>query len=59
MRIKIQQTSTDVFFESNFVGVKKLFALIYPNQNDSVKRFNGKKYYLAKGVIKNYIVITN
>ena len=47
------------FFESNFAGVKKLFALIYPNQNDSVKRFNGKKYYLAKGVIKNYIVITN
>ena len=42
MRIKIQQTSTDVFFESNFVGIKKLFALIYPNQNDSLKDLMAK-----------------
>ena len=45
------------FLVSNFLGVKRLFVLIYPNQNDSVKRFNIKRYYLPKGIIKNYNVI--
>ena len=40
--------------ESNFVGVNRLFVLIYRNQNDNVKRFNAKKYYLRRGIIKNY-----
>ena len=31
------------FTELNFVWVNRL--LIYPNQDDSVIRFNGKKYY--------------
>ena len=26
---------------ANFIGVNRLFVLIYPNQNNSVKRFNG------------------
>ena len=39
--------------ESNFVGVNRLFVLIYRNQNDNVKRFNAKKYYLRRGIIKN------
>ena len=36
-----------------------MFVLIYPNQIDSVKRFNVKKYYLLKGIIKNYNLIIN
>ena len=34
-----------------------MFAFIYSNQGCGVKRFNGKKYYLPKGIIKNYNVI--
>ena len=29
------------FIKSNFVGVNRLLVFIYPNQDDSVKRFNG------------------
>ena len=47
------------FIESNFVGVNRLFVLIYPNQGDKVKRFNDKKYYSPKGIIKNYNAIVN
>ena len=47
------------FLELNFVGVNRLFVLVYSNQNDGVKRFNRKKYYLSKGIIKNYNVIIN
>ena len=42
------------FLESNFVGFNRLLALIYPDQNNSVKRFNTKKYYLPKGIVKDY-----
>ena len=28
------------FLEPNFVGVNRLFVLIYWNRNDNVKRFN-------------------
>ena len=42
------------FLESNFVGFNRLLVLIYPDQNNSVKRFNTKKYYLPKGIVKDY-----
>ena len=29
------------------------------NRNNDVKRFNAQKYYLPKGIIDNYIVISN
>ena len=45
------------FLESNFVGVNRLFILVYPNWNDYVKRFKGKRNYLPEGIIKNYNVI--
>ena len=45
------------FLESNFVGVNRLFILVYPNRNDYVKRFKGKRNYLPEGIIKNYNVI--
>ena len=47
------------FLEWNFVGVKRLFALVRSNRDNNVRRFKGQKYYLRKCVIKNYNVITN
>ena len=47
------------FLESNFVGVDRSFVLIYTNHDSNAKRFNARKYYLPKGIIKNYNVIIN
>ena len=47
------------FLESNFVAVKRLFVLVYSNQDDNSKRFKAKAYYLPKGIIDNYNVIIN
>ena len=33
--------------------------MIYTNQDDNVKRFNAKKYYLPKSIIKNYNATIN
>ena len=41
------------FLESNFVRINSLFALVYTNQDASDKRFNARKYYLLKSIIKN------
>ena len=54
-----KSTTNGYFIESNFVGVKKLFVLSYPNHDDNAKRTNGKKYYLPKRIIKNFNVIIN
>ena len=40
------------FHESNFVGVNRLFELIYLNRNNDVKRFNARKYNLPKVLSK-------
>ena len=45
--------------EANFLRVNRLFVLTDPNEDASVKRFSGKKYYLPKGNIKNCNVIVN
>ena len=49
----------DTITESNFVGVNTLFALVYSNQDDNAERFKSRRYYLPKGIIKNYNVIIN
>ena len=36
-----------------------MLVLVYPNQNNDSKRFLTSKYYLPKGIIKNYNVIIN
>ena len=36
-----------------------MFVLVYSNQVADSKRFNAKRYYLLKGIIKNYNVIMN
>ena len=45
------------FLESNFVGVDRLFVLVYTNQYAASKIFKAKWYYLPKGMIDNYNVI--
>ena len=40
------------FLESNFVGVNRLFVLVYTNEVNNIKRFNARKYYLPKSIIK-------
>ena len=47
------------FLESNFVGVNTLFVLVCSNEDSAYKRFKAKRYYLPKGIIKNYNVIIN
>ena len=47
------------FLKSNFVGVDRLFILIYTNETNNAKRFSAQKYYLPKAKIKNYNVIIN
>ena len=36
------------FFESNFVGVKRLFVIVYPNRNNDFKRFKTQKIIYQK-----------
>ena len=36
-----------------------MFVLVYANQDDNTKRFKSQRYYLPKGIIKNYNVIIN
>ena len=54
--IKIKQ-NVRYFLESNFGVVNRLFVLIYPNQNDIVKRLDAKKYHFSKRIIKRYVII--
>ena len=47
------------FLKSNFVGVNRLFVLIYWNQDDNAKRYKAWRYHLPKGqpvdsIIKRY-----
>ena len=41
------------FLESNFVGVNRLFVLVYLNRDNNVKYFNARKYDLPKEIIAN------
>ena len=45
--------------ESHFVGVNRLFVIVYTNQDAASRRFIAKRYYLPKGIIDNYNVIIN
>ena len=47
------------FLESNFVGVGRLFVLVYSNQDNNAKRFTARGYCLPKVIIKNYCAIIN
>ena len=47
------------FVKSNFVGVNRLFVLVYSNEDAAFKRFKAKKCYLPKIIINDYSVIIN
>ena len=47
------------FLESNFVGINGLFALIYLNKGNDVKRFEARKHQLPKVFNNNYNFIIN
>ena len=47
------------FLRSNLVGVNRLFMLIYSNEDNNTKKYKARRYYLPKGIIKNYNVIIN
>ena len=51
---KITTNKYRYILKSNFVGVNILFALVYTNQDDDVKRFK-----VPKVIINNYYVIIN
>ena len=40
--------------EQNFIGVNRLFVLVYTNQDANAKTFNARKDDLPKAIIKNY-----
>ena len=42
-RLKTRQMNIDIF--SNQVGVNRLFALVYSNQDNNPKRLKSQKYY--------------
>ena len=48
-----------LFLQSNFVGVNRLFVLVYTNQDVASKRFKAKRNYLTKGIIDKYDVNIN
>ena len=56
--IKIQQL--DIYIFLNQTLLKSIdFFLLYVNHGNKAKRLNALKYYLSKGIIKNYNVIIN
>ena len=59
-KVKKNTTTEYRYFpESNFVGVNRLFVLVYANEDGNGKRFNAQKYYSPKGIFVNYNVIIN
>ena len=52
VRIKIRQMNIDIF--SNQILLESIDC-----QDANAKRFNARKYYLPKGIIKNYNIIVN
>ena len=54
VRIEILQNEYRYFLKLNFVGANRLFAWVYSNQGNSSKTYKAKRYYLPKGIIKNY-----
>ena len=46
------------FLESNFLGVKSLFLLVYSDADGDVKKYRTKIYYLPKVIIKSCNIIS-
>ena len=59
IQIKNKTNKYRCILKPNFLEVNRLFVLDYSNQDVSVQRFNARKYYSAKDIIKNYNAIIN
>ena len=46
--------SIDIFSIQIFVGLNRLFFLLYTNQDANSKRFKIRRYCLPKVTVKNY-----
>ena len=58
MRIKPQQINIYISLNQILLdSIDYLFVLVYLNRDSDVKRFKTRKYFLPKGIIKNYNVI--
>ena len=57
--MNILYMNIDIFSNQILLVYNRLFALVYSNQDDNSKRFKTRRYYLPKGIIKNYNVIIN
>ena len=44
---------------SNFVGVIRLFVLVYSSADDNAKRYKTRRYQLRESIVKNYNVTIN
>ena len=55
VRIKPRQMNKDIFSNQTLVSINCV--LIYSNELKNAKRFNSRKYYLPKDIIKNYNAI--
>ena len=53
----MQQMNLDFFLKLNFVGANRLFVSVYLNRGNDVKVFKFRRYYLPKGIIKNFNII--
>ena len=49
----------DIFSNQIVLESIDFFVSVYTNHPDNAKKFNAQKYYLPKGIIKNYNVIIN
>ena len=47
------------FLNSKFVGANRLFVLVYSDADDYAKRLKAERFYLPRGIIKNYNAIIN
>ena len=45
--------------ENKNYGVNRLFVLVFSDQDANPQKFKSRRYYLPKGIIKNYNIIVN
>ena len=57
--VKIQQTNLDAFLNQILLESIDYLFLVYTNQDATSKRFKARRYYLPKGITKNYDVVIN
>ena len=59
VRRKIWQINIDTFLNRILLELIDYFVLIYSNKDGNAQRIKTPRYYLPKGIIRNYNVIIN